>query len=81
MVFCCVGQPGLIKPKDVKENAIIVDVGITRLDDGKIRGDAGPTDIWANTDVALTPVPGGVGPMTVTMLMAHTCTSWKRWHD
>lgn len=81
MVFCCVGHPGLIKPTDVKDDAVIVDVGITRLDNGKICGDAGPTDVWTDTNVALTPVPGGVGPMTVTMLMAHTCTSWKRWHD
>lgn len=76
-IFSCVGKAGLIKPEDVKDDVVIVDVGITRQEDGKICGDAGPAEIWTDTNVALTPVPGGVGPMTVTMLMQHTYDAWR----
>lgn len=72
-VFSCVGKPGLITPQDVRDDAIIVDVGITRLSDGTLCGDAGPLSLWENTNVSITPVPGGVGPMTVAMLMWNTC--------
>lgn len=68
-VFSCVGHPGLIKPQDVRDDAIIIDVGITRLSNGKLCGDAGPLELWENTNVSITPVPGGVGPMTVASLM------------
>lgn len=72
IIFACTGVPGLIKPENVRDNAIIIDVGITRDENGKLCGDAGhPTD-WADTDVIITPVPGGVGPMTVAYLMFNT---------
>lgn len=69
IIFSCTGQPRLITPEKVKSNAIIVDVGITREPDGKLCGDAGRIEDWAHTDVTITPVPGGVGPMTVASLM------------
>lgn len=72
VILSCTGVPGLIKPENVRKNAIIIDVGITRNKDGKLCGDAGyPTD-WTDTDVMITPVPGGVGPMTVASLMFNT---------
>ena len=66
VVVAAVGRPGLVTPEMVKPGAAVVDVGITRTEDG-LRGDVEP----AVADVAglLTPVPGGVGPMTIAMLL------------
>lgn len=65
------GKPGLIKASWIKPGAIIIDVGFSRLSDGKISGDV---DFDAAKDVAgwITPVPGGVGLMTVAMLLDNT---------
>jgi methylenetetrahydrofolate dehydrogenase (NADP+)/methenyltetrahydrofolate cyclohydrolase len=62
------GEPGLIKANMIKPGAVIIDVGINRLDDGRIVGDV---DFEACREIAsaITPVPGGVGPMTIAMLM------------
>lgn len=62
------GRPGLIKGEDVKPDAIVIDVGINTLPNGKIVGDV---DVKSVQPVAswLTPVPGGVGPMTIAMLL------------
>ncbi|SIT41461.1 bifunctional 5,10-methylene-tetrahydrofolate dehydrogenase and 5,10-methylene-tetrahydrofolate cyclohydrolase [Paraburkholderia ribeironis] len=71
------GKPGLIKAEMVKEGAIVIDVGINRLANGRIVGDV---DFEAVRERALwiTPVPGGVGPMTVTMLIENTLRSAER---
>lgn len=71
------GKPGLIKAEMVKEGAIVIDVGINRLADGRIVGDV---DFEAVRERAswITPVPGGVGPMTVTMLIENTLRSAER---
>ena len=60
----------------VKEGAVVIDVGINRMADGKLCGDV---DFDAVSSVAsmITPVPGGVGPMTITMLLKNTLTAAK----
>ena len=65
------GKPNLITADMVKPGAAVIDVGINRLDDGKLVGDV---DFESVKEVAgyITPVPGGVGPMTITMLVANT---------
>ncbi|HHO70441.1 MAG TPA: bifunctional methylenetetrahydrofolate dehydrogenase/methenyltetrahydrofolate cyclohydrolase FolD [Halothiobacillus sp.] len=71
IVVAAVGKPGLIKGKWIKSGAIVIDVGINRLADGKLCGDVefGPAAERAGW---ITPVPGGVGPMTIAMLMRNT---------
>jgi methylenetetrahydrofolate dehydrogenase (NADP+)/methenyltetrahydrofolate cyclohydrolase len=70
-VVVAIGKPKFLKGSMVKKGSIVIDVGINRLDDGTICGDA---DFDELKDVcgALTPVPKGVGPMTVACLMENT---------
>jgi methylenetetrahydrofolate dehydrogenase (NADP+)/methenyltetrahydrofolate cyclohydrolase len=71
------GVPNLILPQMVKKGAVVIDVGINRLPDGKITGDVDFEGLrWRAS--AITPVPGGVGPMTVTMLLENTIQSAER---
>ena len=71
------GKPGLIVAQMVKTGAVVIDVGINRLPDGRLVGDV---DFEAVKEKAsyITPVPGGVGPMTVTMLIANTVAAAER---
>jgi methylenetetrahydrofolate dehydrogenase (NADP+)/methenyltetrahydrofolate cyclohydrolase len=71
------GKPNLILPQMVRSGAVVIDVGINRLPSGKLVGD---TDFEGLREKAshITPVPGGVGPMTVTMLLANTVASAER---
>jgi methylenetetrahydrofolate dehydrogenase (NADP+)/methenyltetrahydrofolate cyclohydrolase len=71
------GKPNLIVPQMVKTGAVVIDVGINRLPDGRLVGD---TDFDGLLEKAsyITPVPGGVGPMTVTMLLFNTIASAER---
>ena len=71
------GQPNLIVPQMVKTGAVVIDVGINRLPDGKLVGDADFRGLLPKVS-HITPVPGGVGPMTVTMLLANTIGSAER---
>lgn len=71
------GVPNLILPQMVKRGAVVIDVGINRLADGKITGDVDFAGVAAKAS-AITPVPGGVGPMTVTMLLENTISSAER---
>jgi methylenetetrahydrofolate dehydrogenase (NADP+)/methenyltetrahydrofolate cyclohydrolase len=77
MLVVAVGVAKLVKKEWVKPGAVVIDVGMNRLPDGKLCGDVDYDDV---IDVAgwITPVPGGVGPMTITMLMANTLKSAKR---
>jgi methylenetetrahydrofolate dehydrogenase (NADP+)/methenyltetrahydrofolate cyclohydrolase len=71
------GKPNLIVPQMVRSGAVVIDVGINRLPSGKLVGD---TDFEGLREKAshITPVPGGVGPMTVTMLLANTVAAAER---
>ena len=68
------GVPNLILPQMVKTGAVVIDVGINRLPDGSIVGDVDFAGVSRKASF-ITPVPGGVGPMTVTMLLANTVTA------
>jgi methylenetetrahydrofolate dehydrogenase (NADP+)/methenyltetrahydrofolate cyclohydrolase len=70
IVVAAVGQPGLITAAHVKPGAVVVDVGMNRVD-GKLMGDVAFEEV-APIAGAITPVPGGVGPLTVAMLMKNT---------
>jgi methylenetetrahydrofolate dehydrogenase (NADP+)/methenyltetrahydrofolate cyclohydrolase len=71
------GQPNLILPQMVKTGAVVIDVGINRLADGRLVGDVDFEGVKQKASY-ITPVPGGVGPMTVTMLLVNTISSAER---
>ncbi|WP_428036158.1 bifunctional methylenetetrahydrofolate dehydrogenase/methenyltetrahydrofolate cyclohydrolase FolD [Amphritea sp.] len=71
IVVVGVGKPGLVKGEWIKPGAIVIDVGINRLDDGRLVGDV-DYDVASQRASWITPVPGGVGPMTVATLMENT---------
>jgi methylenetetrahydrofolate dehydrogenase (NADP+) / methenyltetrahydrofolate cyclohydrolase len=77
LLIAAVGRPGIITKDLVKPGAVVIDVGVNRVD-GKLVGDC---DFAGVQEVAsyITPVPGGVGPMTITMLLYNTIESAKRW--
>ncbi len=72
-----VGVPGLIKADMVKEGAIVIDIGINKLDDGRLVGDVAFDEVAPKCSY-ITPVPGGVGPMTIAMLLSNTLKSAKQ---
>ncbi len=76
VVVAAIGVPHFVKPEWVKEGAAVLDVGITRVSDGKLVGDVAP----AVADVAgyLSPNPGGVGPMTRAMLLQNVVQIAKK---
>lgn len=74
LVAAC-GRPKMITSHMVKDGAVLVDVGINRVDD-KLVGDI-DFDGCAEKASLITPVPGGVGPMTIAILMQNTLTSYK----
>ena len=76
IVVIAVGVPFLLKGDMVKDGAVVIDVGINRLETGKLVGDA---DFESLKDKCshLTPVPGGVGPMTIGMLLKNTIKAAK----
>lgn len=71
------GKPNLILPQMVKTGAVVIDVGINRLPDGRLVGDVDFEGVRQKASY-ITPVPGGVGPMTVTMLLVNTIASAER---
>lgn len=76
IIVAAVGKPNFVKPEMVKEGAIVIDVGINRVN-GKLVGDVDFELVKEKTSL-ITPVPGGVGPMTIAMLMYNTVESAKR---
>jgi methylenetetrahydrofolate dehydrogenase (NADP+)/methenyltetrahydrofolate cyclohydrolase len=76
IVVAAVGKPGLIPGGWIQPGAIVIDVGINRLADGSLVGDVAPEA--AERAGWLTPVPGGVGPMTVAMLLQNTLEAYAR---
>jgi methylenetetrahydrofolate dehydrogenase (NADP+)/methenyltetrahydrofolate cyclohydrolase len=85
IIIAAVGRPEMVMPDWIKPGAVVVDVGINRIDDSsrdrgwRLAGDVHP-DVGDVASV-LSPVPGGVGPMTVAMLMANTVTAAERQHS
>lgn len=71
ILVAAIGRPEAITGKMIKPGAVVIDVGINRLPDGRIVGDVAFEEAAMKAS-AITPVPGGVGPMTVTMLMGNT---------
>jgi methylenetetrahydrofolate dehydrogenase (NADP+)/methenyltetrahydrofolate cyclohydrolase len=71
ILIAAIGQPQFVTAEMVKPGAAVVDVGMNRLDCGKLVGDI-DFDAVRNVAGCITPVPGGVGPLTVTMLMKNT---------
>lgn len=76
ILVCTVGKPKLVTADMVKEGAVVIDVGINRNSEGKLCGDVDFDDVAPHCS-KITPVPGGVGPMTITMLMKNTVTAAK----
>ena len=77
IVVVGVGIPKMVKGDWVKEGAVVIDVGINRLDDGSLVGDV-DYDAIKETAGAITPVPGGVGPMTIATLLENTLIAYKQ---
>ena len=80
LVVAAAGKPGLVKGEWIREDAIVIDVGMNRLEDGTLVGDV---DFEAAAERAawITPVPGGVGPMTVATLLHNTLLAAEHLHD
>lgn len=76
IVVAAVGRPRMVQGDWIKPGAIVIDVGINRLDNGKLCGDV-DFDAVRGTARAITPVPGGVGPMTIAYLMANTLKAYE----
>lgn len=68
ILIVAMGKPEYIKKEMIKQDAVVVDVGINRLENGKLVGDVDFDDVFQKASY-LSPVPGGVGPMTIAMLM------------
>ncbi|MBL9116222.1 MAG: bifunctional 5,10-methylenetetrahydrofolate dehydrogenase/5,10-methenyltetrahydrofolate cyclohydrolase [Verrucomicrobiaceae bacterium] len=85
IIIAAIGRPEFIRKEHVREGAVVIDVGINRVDDSsspkgyKLVGDVAYDEV-APLCKAITPVPGGVGPMTIAMLMANTVKACKLLH-
>jgi methylenetetrahydrofolate dehydrogenase (NADP+)/methenyltetrahydrofolate cyclohydrolase len=79
ILIVAAGSQGLIHPEHLKNGAVVVDVGIHRKVDGKVTGDVDFLEVVARASPqAITPVPGGVGPMTILSLMSNTLEAAER---
>jgi len=76
IVVAAVGRPHMVKGDWLKPGAIVIDVGINRMPDGKLAGDVAYGEAVAVAG-AVTPVPGGVGPMTIACLLRNTLTAYR----
>lgn len=76
IIVSAVGRPGMVKKEDVKEGAVVIDVGNTPDENGKLKGDVEYDEV-SEVAGAITPVPGGVGPMTITMVLNNTLIAEK----
>ena len=77
IIVAAVGRANFVTADMVKEGAVVIDVGINRLPDGKLCGDVAYDEVEKKAS-AITPVPGGVGPMTIAMLMRNTLTAAQK---
>ena len=80
VLVVAVGKPDFIPGKWIKEGAVIIDVGINRLEDGSLTGDV-EFDVAKEKAAWITPVPGGVGPMTVATLLENTLYAAEELHN
>lgn len=80
LLVVAVGKPGIVDANWIKPGAIVIDVAMNRLDSGKLVGDV-DFDIAQERASYITPVPGGVGPMTVATLMENTLYACEQYHD
>lgn len=76
ILIAAIGKEKMIKSNWVKEGAVVIDVGINRMENGKLCGDVDFDDVCDKVE-AISPVPKGVGPMTVCMLLSNTLESYK----
>jgi len=76
IIVAAAGVANLVNSEWVKEGAVIIDVGINRLEDGSMTGDVDVDDV-KDTVSAISPVPGGVGPMTIAVLLENTLTAYQ----
>jgi methylenetetrahydrofolate dehydrogenase (NADP+) / methenyltetrahydrofolate cyclohydrolase len=76
VLIAAVGKPRMIPADMVKEGAVVIDVGVNRMENGKLVGDVAFDEVAAKASY-ITPVPGGVGPMTIAMLMKNTLDAAK----
>lgn len=79
ILVVAVGKPFFIKKEMVKKNAVVIDVGINRLPNGKVVGDVDFENV-KDKCLAITPVPGGVGPMTIASLMENVLLAYNQLH-
>lgn len=77
ILVAAVGRPKMIGSDHIKEGAVVIDVGINRNEDGKLAGDVDFETVSSRCS-AITPVPGGVGPMTIAMLLENTLEAYER---
>jgi methylenetetrahydrofolate dehydrogenase (NADP+)/methenyltetrahydrofolate cyclohydrolase len=77
VLIAAVGKPEMIKGDMVKEGVVVIDVGVNRLDSGKLVGDVAFSEVAPKSSY-ITPVPGGVGPMTIAMLMKNTLDAARK---
>ncbi len=77
LLIAAAGKPGLVKGEWVKPGSTVIDVGINRTDEGKLIGDV-EFDVAAERAAYITPVPGGVGPMTIAILLQNTLEAARR---
>ncbi|SDS41026.1 methenyltetrahydrofolate cyclohydrolase /5,10-methylenetetrahydrofolate dehydrogenase (NADP+) [Halopseudomonas xinjiangensis] len=80
LVVVAAGKPGLVKGEWIKPGAIVIDVGINRMEDGRLCGDV-EFEVAAERAAWITPVPGGVGPMTRACLLENTLHACEHLHD
>ncbi|MDX2322427.1 MAG: bifunctional methylenetetrahydrofolate dehydrogenase/methenyltetrahydrofolate cyclohydrolase FolD [Moritella sp.] len=80
LIVVAVGRPNFIPGEWIKKGAMVVDVGINRLENGKLVGDVG-FEVAKENASFITPVPGGVGPMTVASLIENTLISCRDYHS
>ena len=76
VIVSAVGQPDLVTKENVKAGAVIIDVGNTPDENGKLKGDVAYDEVKEIAS-AITPVPGGVGPLTITMVLNNTLLAEK----
>lgn len=76
VIIAAAGVANLVKGNWVKEGAVVIDVGINRLEDGTLVGDV-HFDKVKNVASAISPVPGGVGPMTIAVLLENTLIAYQ----